>query len=605
MTHDARELLGIGDVAGDSGQRRPDTVRPASTRSPARTAGAGEDAAAVRRARSSSDPLRAPNAPQSYFAERADRRRARVRGEHGPGRVPQAEHRRHDRRPARAGCRCSTRPRRHAGWKPKVAALEPRRGRRRDRPRLRRSARSRARRSAMVADIEVDKKTGKIVAKHLYISQNNGITISPDLVANQMSGAAIQGLSRALYEQAPVHEGADHEPRLGHVPDPPLQGQPEGHARQRPPGQATRSSSRATSTDVRRERGQHRRVQRRLEPRPARASRRRRRSAAAVANAFFDATGVRIRQAPMNPDRASARRSRPPGFKPSNPSRTTAGGPPGPPHRALAETMSVPSSVPRLPPSPSRAGARARARAGLAGGYPSLYANYASNCTFASSTTAARRSRASRPAPTSSSSSRRSRSRNGLAACETIQFHLTGPGLNFETDLGSGDAEIEQHTVTLQPGGTYTVQDDGRPAQTRRTFTVATSGLGDAGTSTRVHGHRASSSSTKAARRRRIRSARKALPSAARSRRPSRRTGKLTPDEGGEARLDAEVGPLHLPRRRRLGQGRLHVQLVKGPPTTLSTPKFTGTRSVTLTLAPRAVVFFTPGGAKHFFVVTK
>ena len=40
--------------------------------------------------------------------QRADRGRARVRGEDGPGRVPAAEHRRHVRRSVHAGCRCST-----------------------------------------------------------------------------------------------------------------------------------------------------------------------------------------------------------------------------------------------------------------------------------------------------------------------------------------------------------------------------------------------------------------------------------------------------------------------------------------------------------------
>ena len=53
----------------------------------------------------------------------------------------------------------------------------------------------------MVADIEVSMKTGKIVAKHLYISHVNGVSVNPDLVANQAEGAAIQGLSRALYER--------------------------------------------------------------------------------------------------------------------------------------------------------------------------------------------------------------------------------------------------------------------------------------------------------------------------------------------------------------------------------------------------------------------
>ena len=84
-------------------------------------AGAREDAAAVRRlvqdATSSGRRTR-----RSVLRQRADRRRARVRGEHGPDRVPPAEHRRHDDGSAPAGWRCSTRRRMAAGWKPKVAA---------------------------------------------------------------------------------------------------------------------------------------------------------------------------------------------------------------------------------------------------------------------------------------------------------------------------------------------------------------------------------------------------------------------------------------------------------------------------------------------------
>src|SRR5262249_24996294 len=107
---------------------------------------------------------------------------------------------------------------------------------------------------------------------------------------------------------------------------------------------------------------------------------------------------------------------------------------------------------------------------------PSLYANYSPNCTFTFVNDAG--AAVSNPAPgtyqlvvaTPFAFS------NGLAACDQPDFHLTGPGANVFTDLGSGDAEYEQHTVTLSPGATYTVQDDARPAQTRRTFTVATSG---------------------------------------------------------------------------------------------------------------------------------
>src|SRR4029077_4356860 len=55
---------------------------------------------------------------------------------------------------------------------------------------------------ALVADIEVTKKTGKILVKHVWVAQNNGITVNLEGVTSQMSGALIQGLSRALYEQA-------------------------------------------------------------------------------------------------------------------------------------------------------------------------------------------------------------------------------------------------------------------------------------------------------------------------------------------------------------------------------------------------------------------
>jgi Molybdopterin cofactor-binding domain len=53
----------------------------------------------------------------------------------------------------------------------------------------------------VVADVQVSKQTGKILVKHLYAAQINGLTISPGLVENQMSGNLIQGLSRGLLEE--------------------------------------------------------------------------------------------------------------------------------------------------------------------------------------------------------------------------------------------------------------------------------------------------------------------------------------------------------------------------------------------------------------------
>jgi len=150
----------------------------------------------------------------------------------------------------------------------------------------------------VVADIEVNKKTGKIVVKHATTAQNNGITVNLEGVTTQMSGALIQGLSRALYEQATwnkervtsldwvsypilrfkdtptvtlvnVHPGKYTVTRPGDESQDVMAGNTAAFNN----GWALSGSGEPPTTAI----------------------------AAAVANAFFDATGVRIRQAPMNP----------------------------------------------------------------------------------------------------------------------------------------------------------------------------------------------------------------------------------------------------------------------------------------------------------------
>jgi hypothetical protein len=64
-----------------------------------------------------------------------------------------------------------------------------------------------------------------------------------------------------------------------------------------------------------------------------------------------------------------------------------------------------------------------------------------------------------------------------LQACRGyVQFRLTGPGVSLFTTLDYGDAASELYSETFKAGGTYTLQDDGNIANTRRTFTVAASG---------------------------------------------------------------------------------------------------------------------------------
>ncbi|HEX4518408.1 MAG TPA: molybdopterin cofactor-binding domain-containing protein, partial [Gaiellaceae bacterium] len=130
--------------------------------------------------------------------------------------------------------------------------------------------------AAVVADITVNKKTGKITVDHMYAAQDSGFAVNPDLIYNQMIGNVIQGTSRALYEQVtfnknqvtsidwvtyPILRFADH-PKVTHV------------LVQRLDQPSLGSGEPVTCPCV-----------------------------GAIANAFFDATGVRVHIAPLTPGR--------------------------------------------------------------------------------------------------------------------------------------------------------------------------------------------------------------------------------------------------------------------------------------------------------------
>ena len=61
--------------------------------------------------------------------------------------------------------------------------------------------------AANVADIEVNVKTGKIVAKHMYVAVVAGLMAAPAQAENNMSGALIMGASRALTEEVTFDKG--------------------------------------------------------------------------------------------------------------------------------------------------------------------------------------------------------------------------------------------------------------------------------------------------------------------------------------------------------------------------------------------------------------
>ena len=51
-----------------------------------------------------------------------------------------------------------------------------------------------------VADVEVDRKTGKVTVKKFYVAHDCGQIINPDGLSNQIEGNVVQTVSRTLIE---------------------------------------------------------------------------------------------------------------------------------------------------------------------------------------------------------------------------------------------------------------------------------------------------------------------------------------------------------------------------------------------------------------------
>ena len=145
--------------------------------------------------------------------------------------------------------------------------------------------------AGIVADVSVNMKTGKITATHLYGAQDTGLSVYLGGVENQAVGSMTQGLSRALYEQLVFNNS--NVTSLDWVTYPILRFKDAPKLdfsviqRTDIPADGSATSSVANVGVLATGSG---------EPPTAPI-------AAAVANGFFDATGVRIRQAPMTPAR--------------------------------------------------------------------------------------------------------------------------------------------------------------------------------------------------------------------------------------------------------------------------------------------------------------
>jgi CO/xanthine dehydrogenase Mo-binding subunit len=133
--------------------------------------------------------------------------------------------------------------------------------------------------AAVVAEIEVNRRTGRIRPLHLYAAQVAGLAVYLPGIENQIEGNLIMGASRALHEEVPFDRSRSLA--LDWVSYPILRFKDAPAVSTRIVQRldlASTGSGEPTNVPV----------------------------AAAIANAFFDATGHRIRTAPMTPGRVRA-----------------------------------------------------------------------------------------------------------------------------------------------------------------------------------------------------------------------------------------------------------------------------------------------------------
>jgi len=133
--------------------------------------------------------------------------------------------------------------------------------------------------AAAVAEVEVDRQTGRVSVTHIYGALDCGLAVNPDIVESQMLGMCTQAASRMLKEEVLFDQNGvtsldwssypvirfDEAPRITPILISRLGEKPSGAGEEL------------------------------MGP-----------TGAAIANAFFDATGVRLREFPLTPKRVLA-----------------------------------------------------------------------------------------------------------------------------------------------------------------------------------------------------------------------------------------------------------------------------------------------------------
>jgi len=132
--------------------------------------------------------------------------------------------------------------------------------------------------SAGIAEVSLDRKTGKIRVHHYWIAGDAGIVVQPENAHAQLEGAVVYGLGSALSEELTYKDGAVQQTNFHQYHVTRMSDMPEIHTRVIVTENSPTGLGELGVPTV----------------------------APAIANAVFKLTGKRLRQLPMSPQRVSA-----------------------------------------------------------------------------------------------------------------------------------------------------------------------------------------------------------------------------------------------------------------------------------------------------------
>jgi len=191
---------------------------------------------------------------------------------------------------------------------------------------------------------------------------------------------------------------------------------------------------------------------------------------------------------------------------------------------------------------------------------------------------------------------------NGQGSCDFINFQLSGPGVSYTTQLAQGDATQDIQTETFQAGGSYTASDSTVPPGTSIGFSASSTPVTAPGGSSSSSGGKTSSSGSGG-----LSALGTPLP-------PARilgtlsgsvsSAGKLTLTLKGKGVATLKAGTYTVTVNDESRTAGFMLQ-TSGAKTTVTSPAFVGSKSVTVDLTKGQWDFYGKAGAtRGYFVAT-